>query len=406
MRGPGSALVALAVLAVTFVAGGSVAQQPGGFDTPEATRAALAEARVQGEQARKRAERLEGEAAKVTDAADRTASEAAAIAARIQQAEAEASGQEARIRALTAQRSVFNARLAARQKPLVELTAALQRLARRPPVLSLLRPGSLSDTVHMRALLAAMLPEVEARTLALKADIERSRALQVQTTLAMRDLRRSQRQLAARRKVLAGLESRQRLASRAVTGEADREAERALALAEQARDLGSLVQDLDRAGALRQQLAALPGPILRPAQPAASRVADVPPVTAARPGLATYMLPVTGRLVAGFGEGAAGQMRSRGITLATRVGAMAVAPAAGRVIFAGPYSGYGQIVIIEHAGGWTTLVTGLAQLDTRVGAVLVGGAPLGQVGGGQPRLTLELRRDGVPVNPLDHLRAS
>ena len=87
-----------------------------------------------------------------------------------------------------------------------------------------------------------------------------------------------------------------------------------------------------------------------------------------------------------------------------RPGAQVIAPGAGRVVFAGPYRGYGRIAIIEHAGGWTSLVTGLAQLDARVGDTLVAGSPLGIAGPGAPVITLELRRDGEPVNPLDHLR--
>jgi septal ring factor EnvC (AmiA/AmiB activator) len=81
-----------------------------------------------------------------------------------------------------------------------------------------------------------------------------------------------------------------------------------------------------------------------------------------------------------------------------------VAPAAGRVVFAGPYQGYGTIVIIEHGGGWTSLVTGLSVLDTRVGRDLVAGSPLGQAGPVRPVLSLELRKDGNPVNPLDFLK--
>ncbi|MEZ5683293.1 MAG: peptidoglycan DD-metalloendopeptidase family protein [Novosphingobium sp.] len=87
-----------------------------------------------------------------------------------------------------------------------------------------------------------------------------------------------------------------------------------------------------------------------------------------------------------------------------RSGAQAVAPAAGRVVFSGTYQGYGNIVIIEHGGGWTSLVTGLAALDTRVGSELVAGAPLGTAGPGRPVLTLELRHNGEPVNPLDFLK--
>ena len=117
-----------------------------------------------------------------------------------------------------------------------------------------------------------------------------------------------------------------------------------------------------------------------------------------------YLLPVSGHLAVGFGESVPGKARSRGIAVVARGGAQAVAPGAGRVAFAGPYEGYGNIVIIEHGSGWTSLVTGIAQLDARVGQELIAGSPLGQAGPGQPVLSLELRHDGEPVNPLDFLK--
>ncbi len=193
------------------------------------------------------------------------------------------------------------------------------------------------------------------------------------------------------------------MASRDASGSAAREAERALALGEQARDLDALVAELDRAGGLRAQLAALPGPLLRPARPDQARAVadagtDVPqPATTAPP--APYLLPVTGRTVAGFGA-QQGSETSTGLTLAPRPGALVIAPAAGRVAFAGPYRGYGRIVIIEHPGGWTTLVTGLARTDVAVGEALLAGAPLGSAAQVDPAVTLELRHAGEPVNPL------
>ena len=400
-------LLPVSLLAALAASSQIDAQQAARFDNAVDARRALAEARAQGRAAQVRAERLEGEAARASAAADKTAREAAAIAARIQQAEAEIAGHQAQAALIGREREVLRARLAERQRPVVRLTAALQRLSRRPPVLALLRPGSLRETMYMRALLATILPEVQRRTAALRAEILRGKALQQRAMLAAKDLRESQRRLTARRGVLAGLETRQRIESRQVTGAADREAERALALAEQARDLGTLTEDLRKAGALRDKLARLPGPVMRPARPEAAQVTVLAePSSAPVAGLPGYMLPVTGRLVSGFGDRAArGAARVRGIALATAAGAQLVAPAAGRVAFAGPYRGYGNIVIIEHPGGWTSLVTGLARLDVAVGAQLLAGSPLGAAGGDRSLVTLELRREGEPVNPLEFVQA-
>ncbi|WP_158230063.1 murein hydrolase activator EnvC family protein, partial [Sphingobium fuliginis] len=103
-------------------------------------------------------------------------------------------------------------------------------------------------------------------------------------------------------------------------------------------------------------------------------------------------------LVTGMGEVSEGGVRSRGLTIATRPDALAVAPTAGRVVFAGPYRGYGQIVIIDHGGGWTTLITGLLRLNAAVGDVVRQGDPLGNAGPGRPSITVELRRNGRPVD--------
>ncbi len=399
---------AFALLAVTS---GALAQAPS--DDPAETRRALAAAHAEGEAAGRRAERLEADAATASAAANRAAQQTAALAARIQQAEAEIAANQAQIALIDHQRLQLRATLAERQRPLMRLTAALQRLSRRPLAVALLRPGSVEDSVHLRALLEAMLPEVQRRTAALRGEILRGRVLQAQARAAEADLRNQQAALVARRQVLAGLETRERLAARDVSGSADREAERALALAEQARDLGTLVGELDKAGALREQLARLPGPVLRPVRPdlieAGAGAEDQGAAAAPEPArLASYILPLAGRLVAGFGDGSGsssgGGQPSRGISIAARAGAQVVAPAAGRVAFAGAYRGYGTIVIIEHPGGWTSLITGLANVDVRVGDVLVAGAPLGITGPGHPVLGLELRQNGQPVNPLDQLR--
>ena len=119
----------------------------------------------------------------------------------------------------------------------------------------------------------------------------------------------------------------------------------------------------------------------------------------ARPsGPPPYRLPVVGQLVTGMGEVNDSGVRARGLTLVTQPGAQAIAPTAGRVAFAGPYRDYGQILIIDHGGGWTTLITGLHRLTTRVGDAVRQGDPVGVTGARRSNITVELRRNGRPVD--------
>ena len=396
---PVSAVLALALALATA---GS-AQAPVANDGRD-TRAALAGALAQQRLAAARAGKLEVAAAQASAVADRTAQAAAALAARIQQAEAGVAAGEARIALLERDRTKLRDRLALRQAPLVRLTAALQLMSRRPLGLSVLRPGSLGDMVHLRAVLETMLPAVRRQTAGLRAEIVRARQLQTAVRGAQADLRGDQARLDERRRSLTAVETRQRLASRAARGTANREQDRAMALAEQARDLTSLVGTLEQAGTLRRQLAALPGPVLRPARPGAAQVAEIAASASPAAGL-DYILPLAGTIVTGFGEAASGGgLRARGITIAARSGAQVVAPAAGRIAFAGRYKGYGRIAIIEHDGGWTTLVTDLAAIAPAVGDRVVQGAPLGVAGPGQPQVTIELRKDREPVDVLAAVR--
>ena len=394
----------LLLASVAFAAAAALGQAASAPQDIAATQRAMAEAQRQGGIAKARAEKLEAEARRVGEQVEKTARQAAALAARIQQTEAEIAGHEARIQIIAGERDRLRATLAEREQPLIRLTAGLARLSRRPPLLALLRPGSVRDTMHLRALLETMMPEVERRTAALRVEIEKGRQLERRSLAAAGVLRRGEAELNVRRKQLAAIETRQRLASRKASGIASRESERALALAEKARDLGELVEQVGKQGELREQLAQLPGPIMRPPRPEDSEVISATAFTPLAAGLPSYIMPLAGRLVSGFGDTAGGRPRSRGIVLAARAGAQAVSPAPGRVAFAGPYRGYDRIVIIEHDGGWTTLVTGLAQLDAGVGEELVAGSPLGVTGPGEPLVTLELRRNGEPVNPLQFLR--
>ncbi|MCC4232200.1 peptidoglycan DD-metalloendopeptidase family protein [Sphingobium soli] len=358
---------------------------------------ALKDARRQSDEARDRAARLAQQASAARDAAEQARRRAAAVAARIQQAEADIQAAQARIAIIARLQRAQAKRLAARQEPVVRLTAALQMMARRPLALALVQPGSISDAVHLRAVLGQILPVIEQRTAGLRAELARSRALRATAQQAADALAQAQRDRKAQRAELAGLETQKRLAARDYRANAGMESERALALGERARDIVDLMDRLEAAGDLRERLTALSGPLPRPVRPDKAGAAP-PEREAMASGPPPYRLPVVGQLVTGLGEVNDSGVRARGLTLAVQPSAQAIAPTAGRVAFAGPYRDYGQILIIDHGGGWTTLITGLHRLSVRVGDDVRQGDPVGVTDNRRSDIIVELRRNGRPVD--------
>lgn len=394
-------LAALAIAAV-FACGALALAQSDVFDPQVIAareREQLLGARQQSAEAMARSTRLEAQAAAASSEADRLQKRSAALAARIQSAEADISAGEARVALVSQRLAVRRARLAQQQQPLLELAAALQQLSRQPPVSVLAQPGSLTDMVHARAVIDAAMPVIEQRTAGVRRELTLLDATRQQQALALRALSSSKAQLAHRRDALTRLENEGRLRSRELMSSAQLESDRALGLGEKARDIVDLMDALEADGAVRAELAQLAGPLPRPRDTQGNIVSAAPAAaTEAELTQGAYRLPVVGRIVAGLGEVNSSGVRSRGVTIAARPGGQVVAPAPGRVGFAGDYRGYGKIVIIDHGGGWVSLLTGMIALSVGVGDTVDAGAPIGRAGSGDSRVTVELRRGGRPVD--------
>ncbi|MFZ5727218.1 MAG: murein hydrolase activator EnvC family protein [Pseudomonadota bacterium] len=396
---------ALAALGIAVaVAGGTFALAQSDLFDPQAIaareRMQLVDARQQSAAAMARSAALEKQAAAASNEADRLKKRSAALAARIQSAEADISAGEARVALVTRRLSAQRARLAEQQQPLLELAASLQQLSRQPPVSVLAQPGSLRDMVHARAVIDAAMPVIARRTAGVRRELSLLDAARRQQAIALDALAASKAQLAARRAALTRLENEGRLRSRELMSSARIEADRALGLGEKARDIVELMDALEADGLVRAELGQLAGPLPRPRNPAAGPVGLVPPPTARETGItgSAYRLPVVGRIVTGLGEVNESGVRSRGVTIAARPGGQVVAPAPGRVSFAGDYRGYGKIVIIDHGGGWISLLAGMIALSVGVGDMVEAGAPVGRAGSDDSRITVELRRAGRPVD--------
>jgi septal ring factor EnvC (AmiA/AmiB activator) len=387
-------LVLLPIAAAFAASQGNAQPDPARSDLVDQQHRLLA-ARAQSAAAAERAAKLDAAAKAEQNEAAKARAQEEAMGARIQQAQADIAAASARVTLVDRLLGEQQARLATQQGPIARLIAALCSLAQRPDAVSVMQPGSVADLVHVRAVIGSTLPLVRARTAGLRADLNNTRRLRADAALAARSLTEGRRRLESNRIALARLEAEHRLKSQDLSRSALAESDRAIGLGERARDLVDNMQVTTNDAATARALAALAGPLPRPDD------GTEPPLswTAAS---APYRVPVTGKLVIGFGEVSSDAgVTSRGLTWAVPGGADIAAPAAGKIMFAGPFRDYGKIVVIDHGGGWSTALIGLGTLSVATGQRVGQGALLGAAPQGDVRqVTAELRRKGRPIDPV------
>lgn len=139
---------------------------------------------------------------------------------------------------------------------------------------------------------------------------------------------------------------------------------------------------------------------------------DAPPPEKKQPkvvrvgkGTGALSWPLRGVLYARFGN--KGREPHDGIDLAAPAGLPVKTAAPGTVLFAGDQKGYGLIVIVEHDGGLITLYAHNRDLRVKTGQKVREGQVVATVGDSGktsgPHLHFEVRRNGVPVDPLEYL---
>jgi murein DD-endopeptidase MepM/ murein hydrolase activator NlpD len=126
-----------------------------------------------------------------------------------------------------------------------------------------------------------------------------------------------------------------------------------------------------------------------------------------------FMLPVEGQHTSGFG------MRMHpidheerlhsGMDIAAPTGTPIQAAAAGQVVFSGTQAGYGNVVVIQHMEGYSTLYAHNTANLVSVGTTVSQGQPIATVGStGRstgPHLHFEVRKDGKRLDPVQFFAA-
>lgn len=335
----------------------------------------------------------------------RLAQELIHVAASAQQHERDLAAVEQRLAALETQEAQASHELAGKRGKLASMLAVLQRIGREPPPALIVRPDDAAVAARSAMMLSAVVPAVQDEARRLTGDLTKLHTLRQEVAAQRMTLAASANALDRDRRKIEGLMSQKRELAKNTDQALTDTSQRLTLLAGQARDLRGLIKSLDDDAARR------PG-----GQGGRVVVDSIATVGAAKvaslDGLRGLLaLPANGELMAGFGadDGLGGHLA--GILLGTRLGAQVTSPCDGKILFAGPFRGYGQMLIIGVSGGYHVLLSGLANVDGVVGQEVLAGEPVGRMGpnptqsAGSPptqrggRLYMEFRRNGAPIDP-------
>jgi septal ring factor EnvC (AmiA/AmiB activator) len=371
------------------------------------------------DESRKAAEALEQKAATLgKEVADLQAALITA-AASVQKREREVSEIENTLATLSERETEQAASLKRGRADLSATLVALQRLSTLPRQALLFSKEPPIDMARSARLLSLVTPVLDARARTLQSELNDIKSLRQEMALRRDDLTAALSELAGENQRLASLVAKKSGQRKSTLAETDATRQRLARLADQAKNLQDLITRLEKTEA-----AAPP----EEAEPAGdTQTASLGPTSPARhekPGdlrafpknLTKLTSPANGPVVRKFGTKTEPAGTMKGVEVETRPGAQIVATFDGQIVFEGPFRGYGQILIIEHAGGYHTVLAGLDTVVVEVGQWLKAGEPIGRMGAsgitedgtesGRPRLYVELRHDGEPIDPAPMLAAT
>lgn len=381
-------------------------------------------------------------------------------AANVQAREKDVSASEERLAALKTAEAELLARLEHRRGEMANLLAALTRLDRHPPPALAVRPDDALGAIRSAILLGSAVPELRAEAMALKAKLDELTRLRQSIMAERATLADAKASLERDKARLETLLDRKVARQQKLAEAAESEQARAQRLSREATDLNDLIGRLEATAAARIPQPRPDPATLRAAGPEpvapASQVANATAGEAARPerqaaltppregpalpssrlfseAKGLIQLPAAGPVMREFGapNGLGGRMQ--GLQIATRPEAQVIAPFDGRIVFAGPFRRYGQLLIISVGEGYHVLLAGMNRINGMAGQSVLAGEPVGTMGptpspdslaedsgttgrdgdpgtgvktGLRPMLYIEFRKDGDPIDPRPWLMMS
>lgn len=326
-------------------------------------------------------------------------------AARVQTLEQSITDSEERLARGADNEARIRASLVARRDVLIAVLSTAQRIGRQPPPALVVSPEDALKAVRSAVVVGAVLPEIRLEAEALQSDLD---ALVTERTRAAAErdrLKADAAAIAEERQRLTLLIDKKKTESEARSADLAAEKARAEELAKHARSLEELIAGMKKA---------LPASRTEPSAPtaAAPGAGRLGPAVAFADAKGRLILPVRGVNLQTFGDDNGLGGVSQGQSIATRAGARVVSPADGRVVYAGPFRSYGQLLILDAGDDYHIVLAGMERIDVQLDQFVLTGEPVGVMGNQrlasaaaldasvtQPVLYVEFRKGGTSIDP-------
>lgn len=309
---------------------------------------------------------------------------------------------------LVAEEKRLVAKLAARRDALSALATVALRATNLPPMMAVFKYDTVVDAARGDRLMRLSLPALEQERQSLSLTLLDLRDVRAELDRDQQRLAATKARLASRTKELQTLMAQREKTLRARQKDLASAESKVRSLLKRHTDLDGLVTGL------------LPDMQTAHENNASASSSAKAPEPKAKPSLfarlrrtlkkGEFMPPVLGTLSHQFGDPLRHDQKRTGITYVAPADSIIVAPMDGVVRFAGPFKHYGQLVILEHSGGFHSMVAGMSQITTPLGSKIRAGEPLGIAsanetsGTREAKVYFELRQNGQPLDPKPYLR--
>lgn len=337
------------------------------------------------------------------------------LARKIQNNEEALSEQELKLQQLKKDLAIKEATFVKENNSLIQTLASLQNMSLNPSESVILQPLSPIDIIRSAILLRETIPVLNEKSSKLKVDLDSVYAQKQKVEVTVEATKKQTSILEKQQQDMRQLLKRKSKLRQEIENKGSESQKLAENLSSKAQNLRELLEEIERQKELErkkreeaERLAAikrgeeakrLNSPKGLDAKTYASAKKQVQNSRFAQ-AKGTLSRPVRGNIITEYGQMISKGVTAKGITYQTRPNAQVISPYDGIVSFSGPFKGYGNIIIVEHGGGYLSLLAGLGSIDCELGQMLLAGEPVGTMpDSSNAKLYVEIRKDRHPINP-------